>query len=226
MWHACLVIRKPYVRLVGMDPVQRASCAPVACTHHNPIKLLTVASPSPSPYSALSLSLSLSLSLTLSQLCSHCNSYAGSICSGFIRDSISVYIDGVSIHGNYSTLLNHAASLITNIRGTYSAKSNTTSDLDLLNKCKHLAEGVACHTVFPYCSPQEGEINPTPRPICKSTCDAFQAGGICESFINSQMSPDLYNSLMSKCDDRNYPAGGSPECIPVPLEPQEIGINL
>ena len=177
--------------------------------------------------SLLSLSLSLFLSLLfshpLSLSYSHCNSYAGSICSGFIRDSISVFINGTSIHGNYSTLLNRAASLITNIRGAYSAKSNTTTDLDLLTKCRDLAEGVACHTVFPYCSPQEGDDNPTPRPICKSTCDAFRAGGICESFINSQMPPDFYNGLMSNCDERINPAGSSPECIPVPLEPHEIG---
>ena len=40
------------------------------------------------------------------------------------------------------------------------------------------------------------------------------------------MSPDFYNSLMSNCDSRDDPAGSNPECIPVSLEPQEIGKPL
>jgi hypothetical protein len=31
---------------------------------------------------------------------------------------------------------------------------------------------------------------------------------------------------MSNCDERDYPAGSNPECIPVPLQPREIGKPL
>ena len=176
----------------------------------------------------LSLSLSLSLSFSLSpppppspsSLCSHCNSYTGSICSGYVRDDIDVYIDGKTINGNYSVLLNRAASMMFEIRGIHAAKTNnTSSNPDTLNKCKQLAEAVACHTVFPYCNPKDGSDHPTPRKICKSTCDAFRVGGICEGFINSKTSPSFLLKLMANCDTRENPAGESPECIPVTFEP-------
>ena len=64
---------------------------------------------------------------------------------------------------------------------------------------------------------------PTPRLICKTTCDAFAAGGICEGFISEAETPELYARLAIKCDAREHPAGSNPECIPINLETAKIG---
>ena len=132
-----------------------------------------------------------------------------------------MYIDGKTIRGNYTILLDRATSLVSQIRHLHEAKTaDPSSDQALLDKCKRLAEAVACHTVFPYCSPSNGHEEPTPRNVCKNTCDAFRVGGICESFVSSETtSPSFYNNLMANCDERESPAGDSPECIPVSAEP-------
>ena len=93
-------------------------------------------------------------------------------------------------------------------------------DPALKNKCHKLAQSIACHSVFPYCD-SDHDV-PTPRPICKTTCDTFAARGICERFISDAETPQLYSRLAAKCDNREHPAGSSPECIPISLEMAQI----
>ena len=97
------------------------------------------------------------------------------------------------------------------------------SSLDpaLKNRCHRLAQSIACHSVFPYCDSDDSV--PAPRPICKTTCDVFATGGICERFISEAETPELYSRLATKCDTREHPAGSSPECIPINLETAQIG---
>ena len=97
------------------------------------------------------------------------------------------------------------------------------SSLDpaLKNRCQRLAQSIACHSVYPYCDPSHDV--PTPRLICKTSCDAFSAGGICERFISEAETPELYSRLADKCDTREHPAGSSPECIPIDVETAQIG---
>lgn len=154
-------------------------------------------------------------------LLSHCDQYQGSICGRYIRSDIDVYIDGKAVDGNYLKIIARVQSLLSDIQTLHSSKSSNALSSDLLDKCKTLAESVACHTVFPYCDPDKSEHEPTKRPICQNTCDAFGVGGVCESFINNQTSPDLYSRLMSNCDLRDNPAGESPACISVSLESTE-----
>ena len=71
-----------------------------------------------------------------------------------------------------------------------------------------------CHTLFPYCDRTTGI--PSPRPICKSTCDIFSPDGPCGHLFEDQ--PNLYDMLSSGCDTRVNPAGSTPECIHVSLD--------
>lgn len=96
-----------------------------------------------------------------------------------------------------------------------------TLDPALMAKCLRLAQSVACHSVFPYC--ESNHSMPAPRPICKTTCDAFTSGGLCERFLNEAEAPQLYARLTARCDARDYPAGSTPECIPISLETAQTG---
>ena len=97
------------------------------------------------------------------------------------------------------------------------------SSLDpaLKNRCQRLAQSIACHSVYSYCDPSHDV--PTPRLICKTSCDTFSAGGICERFISEAETPELYSRLADKCDTREHPAGSSPECVPIDMETAQIG---
>ena len=88
----------------------------------------------------------------------------------------------------------------------------------LRDKCSQLAKSIACHTKFPYCHPDM--TTPTPRQICKSTCDAFAVGGVCYDYLNADSTPELYSRLMFNCDIRQLP---DPDCIPIFIETAEIG---
>ena len=94
-------------------------------------------------------------------------------------------------------------------------------DSVLKARCHRLAQSIACHSVYPYCDPDHNV--PTPRLICKTTCDAFSAGGICERFISEAETPELYSRLTANCDTREHPAGSSPECIPLDFDTAQIG---
>ena len=94
-------------------------------------------------------------------------------------------------------------------------------DPALMRKCLRLAQSIACHSVYPYCGAEN--MVPTPRRICKTTCDIFAAGGTCGRFIGPVESPELYARLTAGCDDREHPGGSNPECIPISLDTAEIG---
>ena len=102
-------------------------------------------------------------------------------------------------------------------------RNEVISNLDpaLRSKCHRLAKFIACHSIYPYCG-SDHQV-PTPRLVCRTTCDAFAPGGVCERFIGDKETPELYARLATKCDSREHPAGSSPECIPVSLETAEIG---
>ena len=104
----------------------------------------------------------------------------------------------------------------------FTCRSEVSSlDHVLHSKCHRLAHSIACHSVYPYCD-SDFDV-PTPRLICKTTCDAFSAGGICEKFFSEAETPELYSRLTTKCDTREHPAGSSPECIPIDFDTARTG---
>ena len=131
-----------------------------------------------------------------------------------------VFIDGAAVDGDVGLLQQKAAKIIRLIERRANKSSNATLEREL-EKCVRFAKAVACHTVFPYCHPMSDV--PTQRPVCKSSCDNFRTGGICERFINQQTSPSLYSKLMLNCDPREHPAGSIPECIPISIDTPERG---
>ena len=131
-----------------------------------------------------------------------------------------VFIDGAAVDGDVGLLQQRATKIIRQIERHANRSSKVTLDPNL-EKCVSFAKAVACHTVFPYCHPMSAV--PTPRPICKSSCDNFRTGGLCERFINQQTSPSLYSNLTLNCDTREHPAGSIPECIPISIDTPERG---
>ena len=88
---------------------------------------------------------------------------------------------------------------------------------EYLDTCLEFLKAVACSLVYPYCD--VGSFNP--RQICKHSCDELREGGACGFFFNSSnLLPEdghqlreLKNKLLVHCDNRENPAGSSPECI-------------
>ena len=111
--------------------------------------------------------------------------------------------------------------MLQNLLTLFHRSELSSLDPALKNRCQRLAQSIACHSVYPYCDPSHDV--PTPRLICKTSCDAFSAGGICERFISEVETPELYSRLAAKCDTREHPACSSPECISIDLESAQIG---
>ena len=149
---------------------------------------------------------------------SYCDYYTHSTCSAFIDNSVMVFINGTSVNGDVEVLQQQVTKLIRQInRHT----NRSTVDPVLREKCRRLAKSVACHAKFPYCHPEMD--TPTPRPVCRSTCDSFAPGGLCSEFLNEQTSPELYSKVTFNCDSRHLPGGTRPECIPISTETAETG---
>ena len=134
-----------------------------------------------------------------------------------------VYIDGAAVDGDVELLQHRVVNLIREIEINTNHTSSRLNP-EIRDKCSLLAQSIACHSVFPYCHSQL-EI-PKPRPICKSTCDIFSPGGLCEVYLNAWTSRDLYTSLMANCDTRSFPAGSDPECIPISIDTARSGESV
>ena len=149
---------------------------------------------------------------------SHCDYYTGSMCSAYIDRSHMVFIDGASADGDIGSLQQQVLKLFQKIERH---DNRSVVDSTLKTKCSKLAKSIACHSSFPYCHPNM--TTPTPRPVCKSTCDNFAVGGACYSYLNAADTPELYSRLMFNCDSRESPGGTEPECIPISSETAETG---
>lgn len=88
-----------------------------------------------------------------------------------------------------------------------------------LSRCVEVAKAMVCHSAFPFCSE-----NPfTTRPVCNRTCELFAPGGVCQKILDLELFPGIAEIMFSNCDRRVHPAGESPECVYVPLEPFSQG---
>ena len=92
--------------------------------------------------------------------------------------------------------------------------NNTISKI--FSECLELVKALVCHSVYPACD----AVTLDTRKICNNTCDLFAFGGTCADVLDPFELPDTFQLMLDNCDTRVDPAGTSPECVPIPLDPE------
>lgn len=135
--------------------------------------------------------------------CRSCLLFEGSVCSAHLQGGDIIY----NRTGSQPSLANTAVATLTEYRQNLSSDAS-----ELMTKCLDVAEAMVCHSVFPFCT---GPL--TSRKLCKNTCDHFRENGSCDGVIDWDLFPDVYQLILSNCDEREFPGGEAPECVHVAL---------
>lgn len=131
-----------------------------------------------------------------------------SICKEYIYTGLKIFTDH-SRNETSNDIEDRAVSLTTAVN--YKVPLGT---------CRDLAHSMMCHNVYPYCDVTPGK--PTARKLCKNVCQEFVTGR-CKGFLTKEDNKLLYSMLVEGCDSRDYPAGSSPECIPLSYQTYRNG---
>ena len=90
-----------------------------------------------------------------------------------------------------------------------------------VGKCRDLVYSILCHTIYPYCDVTS--VVPTPRMICNAACMEFINSSKCGAGAMQQQDPQLYQLIITHCDQSYHKCGDPPECIPLSYQASKIG---